>query len=386
MAYKLRPYQEEAVQANVDFFTGNEKGNALQIISTGAGKSILIAETVKRLGEPTLILQPSKEILAQNISKYRAYGNEASIYSASLSEKIVSDVTYATIGSIVKKPELFKHFPYLILDECHFTNAKSGMYKDFIDSIGETKILGLTATPYRLSTSPYGSILKFLTRTRPRVFTDVNYCVQNKMLFDQGFLCPLEYYDMKPYLEFDRKKILSNSTGAEFDDDSMKAYMDSIHFMPFLVKSLTRLLEVRKAIVVFVRFTAQAFELADHFGPEVAVVTGNTPGKERDRLITDWKSGKIKCLVNVGVLSVGVDYPELDTVVLARPTKSLALFYQQSGRGIRVHPDKKSCFLVDLCGNIQTFGKIEDLHVGKDQRGLWQVSTNGRPLTNCILN
>ena len=387
-----RPYQEECIQKNVEFLTSKKPGNSIDVVPTAGGKALIIAETIARLGEPTLILQPNKEILVQNLGRYRLHGFEASAYSASVNEKIVNDVTFATIGSIVRKPELFKHFKYLLLDECHFVSSKSGMYSDFIKAIGETKVLGLTATPFRLSTSSFGSTLKFLTRTRPRIFSDVNYVIQTKTLFDQGFLCTPEYFDMRPYLEFDRRKIMSNSTGAEFDDESLKAYMDSVSFTPFLVKTLTRLLEVRKRIVTFVRFTAHAREIANYFGDDVQVVTAETPPKERDQLIADWRSGKIKMLVNVGILTVGVDVPELDTVVMARATKSLALWYQICGRALRIHPDKKTCYIVDLCDNLSYFGKIEDLHVGHDQKGLWEVTTTDlknpgkrRPLTNCIL-
>jgi len=193
--FELRPYQQDAVDAHVAFFK-NPKGNGLSILPTGSGKSVVIAETVKQLGDHTLILQPSKEILTQNVAKLRSYGCEASVFSASLNTKDVGEVTYAMIGSIIRKPELFKQFKYVIVDECHFVNAKGGMYSDFFKMIGAKKILGLTATPYRLSSDMYGSMLKFLTRTRPKVFDDVIYCVQNKTLFDAGYLCPLTYYDI----------------------------------------------------------------------------------------------------------------------------------------------------------------------------------------------
>lgn len=391
MSFILRPYQEEAVQANLEFFSEKKPGNVIQVVSTGGGKSLLIAETVKRLGDHALILQPSKEILEQNIGKYRSYGFDASIYSASFKEKIVSPVTYATIGSIVKKPDLFKHFKYMLIDECHGTNAKGGMYDSFIKAIGNTKVLGLTATPYRLSVSAFGPMLKFLTRTRPRIFTDVNYVVQNKTLFDQGFLCPVKYFDMRPYLEYDRRKIRSNSSGSEFDDDAMKAYMDSIDFTKFLVKSIHRLLEINRRIVVFVRFTAQAKEIANYFGDEVQWISAETPGPERTELIRRWKAGEIKALVNVGILTTGIDYPELDTVIMGRSTKSLSLYYQILGRGLRIHPDKKEMWFIDLCDNISYFGQVDHLHVAPNDKGLWEVTTLDlvtgarKPLTNCIL-
>lgn len=376
----LRPYQTNAVDAQIEFFK-RPKNNGISIIPTGAGKSIIIAETVRQLGEPTLILQPSKEILEQNIAKYRSYGNEATIYSASLKSKVVGDVTYATIGSIVNKPELFKHFKHLIVDEAHTVNSKQGMYSDFLKAIGETKVLGLTATPYRLTAGMEGSMLKFLTRTRPRVFQDVIYTIQTKELFDAGYLCPVTYHDIKG---FDRKKVRSNSTGADFDEKSLSDYYDEIQFGQRLVQVLTRLHQIRKATVVFTRFVKEA-EFLKSKVEGVEVVTAETPAKLRTELITKWRLGEIKTLANVGILSVGVDFPELDTVVLARPTKSLALYYQQAGRGIRIHHNKKDTWLVDMTDNTPYFGKLEDLHVGTNEKGLWQVSSNDKPLTNVIL-
>lgn len=380
-----RYYQEEGSTISADFLKSKGKGHEIGVYPTGSGKSLIVAETIRKLGDATLVLQPSKEILEQNLAKYLAYGFEASAYSASVGQKVISQATFGTIGSVINQVDLFKHFRYIIIDECHGVNAKQGMYKNFIEQLDKVKVLGLTATPYRLNSSMGGSMLKFLTRTKPKIFSEVNYYVQTKTLFDEGYLCPVKYFDMRPYLEFDRKKLIANSSGAEFDDAAMKNYMDMINFMPMLVKSLTRLMEIRKGIVCFVRFTDQAFEVASHFGDQAAVVTAETPKRERERLITEWREGKIKMLVNVGILTTGIDYPELDTVVMARATMSLALYYQILGRGIRIHPNKPETWFVDFCDNISTFGKVEDLHLGRNKKGLWEITSNGRPLTNTIL-
>ena len=99
------------------------------------------------------------------------------------------------------------------------------------------------------------------------------------------------------------------------------------------------------------------------------MLSGETPAKERKRIIDDFKSGKIKVLTNVGVLTTGFDYPELDTVVMARPTMSLAMYYQIVGRAIRPHPDKEAGWIVDLCGNIKRFGRVEDLRLMERKPG-----------------
>ena len=123
------------------------------VLPTGSGKSLIIADIAARLDGHTLVFQPSKEILEQNFKKLCSYGIlDCSIYSASFNSKEISRITFATIGSVKNHPELFTHFKNIIVDECHLVNPKEGMYKDFFDAV-KCKVLGLTATPYRLSSS-----------------------------------------------------------------------------------------------------------------------------------------------------------------------------------------------------------------------------------------
>jgi DNA repair protein RadD len=149
--YKLRDYQEDMVRIGVHNLKNSDKPFILQA-ATGAGKSLVIAVICYALDEPVLVLQPSKELLEQNYAKLKSYGVEdVAIYSASVGQKEIAKYTYATIGSIRKKPEEFAHFKYVILDECHMLNPKNGegMLTKFLKDIGCTKVCGLTATPYR---------------------------------------------------------------------------------------------------------------------------------------------------------------------------------------------------------------------------------------------
>ena len=198
--YKLRDYQQKASDAAVSFFNNKaKKTNAIMVLPTGSGKSLIIADIAARLDGHTLVFQPSKEILEQNFKKLCSYGIlDCSIYSSSFNSKEISRITFATIGSVKNHPELFTHFKNIIVDECHLVNPKEGMYKDFFDAV-KCKVLGLTATPYRLSSSrDFGSMLKFITRTKPHVFSEVIYHVQVSTLLDMGYLAKLDYYSMNP--------------------------------------------------------------------------------------------------------------------------------------------------------------------------------------------
>lgn len=186
--YVLRDYQKAASNAAVNFFTGKlGDGNALIVCPTGSGKSLIIADIATRLEGKLLVFQPSKEILEQNFAKYRSYGfYDCAVYSASMNSKKRARVTFATIGSVMSHPELFDAYEHIIVDECHLTNAKGGRYKDFFE-MGDRRILGLTATPYRLVSYEQGCILKFLTRTRPRIFSKLIYQVPIQTLMSRGY-------------------------------------------------------------------------------------------------------------------------------------------------------------------------------------------------------
>lgn len=375
--YILRDYQQEAVTAAVNFFKNPGSKNSIIILPTGSGKSLVIAAIAKEMKESILIFQPSKEILEQNHAKMLSYGYEASIFSASLNSKNVSRITFATIGSVINKAELFNSFKYIIVDECHLVNSKGGMYKNFFDGIN-AKILGLTATPYRLTSDGFGgAILKFITRTRPRVFSEVIYYVQNERLFNEGFLSPLAYVEIRG---FDADSIKRNSTGADFDDDDLQKYYDAIDHAKRIENVIKNIKDKRKGILVFNKFVSESEFLQEQVS-QSAVVTAKTPKAERENIIAAFRNGEIRVVFNVGVLSVGFDYPELDTVVLARPTLSLALYYQMIGRSIRPHPDKQSAMIIDLCGNYQRFGRIEDLKI-YDKNQLYFIANKERQLTN----
>ena len=387
MSYKLRDYQQQASDAAVRFFTDpTRRRNSIMVLPTGAGKSLVIADIAARLEGHTLVFQPSKEILEQNYAKLCSYGVlDCAVYSASAGQKEVARITFATIGSVKNHPELFRHFRNIIIDECHLVNPKAGMYKEFLATL-HGKVLGLTATPYRLSSSrDFGCMLKFITRTRPAVFTDVIYQVQVGTLLDMGYLSRVDYFPMSP-VGWNELNLKVNTTGADYTERSVVKEYERVDFYGFLVHIVRRLMAPksgvrRKGILVFTRFLKEAKQLTWSI-PGAAIVSGDTPKAERERILEAFKRGEIPVVANVGVLTTGFDYPELDTVVMARPTMSLALYYQIVGRCIRPHPGKESAWFVDLCGNIKRFGEVKDLRLENGGNGKWAVFSNGKQLTN----
>ncbi len=376
--FTLRPYQKEAVEAGVNYFLSKSNKNAILILPTGAGKSVVIANILAPLEGKTIILQPSKEILEQNFAKYIGNGYKASIYSASLGQKRVDTVTFCTIGSIINKKHLFEGLEHIIIDECHLVNAKGGMYEELIKAFPRAKVLGLTATPYRLHNTMEGAQLKFLTRTRPKIFDEVLYYVQNSELFDNSYLAKLEYFSFNIV---DRSMLQVNTSGTDFTEQSLKRYYKMIDMPSIIVKYSIRLLAKRKNLLIFCSLIEEAENVVSRI-PGAVLLTGSTKADERERTLSKFKSGAIQCVVNVGVLTTGFDYPELECVLIARSTMSLALYYQIVGRAMRISPEKKSAWIVDLGGNINFFGKIETMKIEKTDKGLFFISNNGRQLTN----
>ena len=386
MAIILRDYQKAASDKAVAFFKDkNKKSNGVMVLPTGAGKSIVIADIAHRLNDYVLIFCPSREIVEQNFKKLCSYGIlDCSIYSASFNSKEISRITFATIGSVKSHPELFAHFKNIIVDECHLVNPIEGMYKDFFDAV-KCKVLGLTATPYRLSSSrDFGSMLKFITRTKPHVFSEVIYHVQVSTLLDMGYLSKVNYNPMNP-TGWNELNLKINTTGADYTDKSVQKEYERIDFYSYIVHIVQRLMNPkaggkRKGILVFTRFLKEAERLTMSI-PGCVIVSGDTPKKERERILEMFKVGEIPVVANVGVLTTGFDYPELDTVVMARPTMSLAMYYQIVGRCIRPYKGKTAWF-VDLCGNINRFGEVSDLLLKDTGYGKWAVFSKGRQLTN----
>lgn len=390
MTYQLRTYQSEATKTSIEFFQSQAKYRPMVIIPTAGGKSIIIASAVKVLVGKVLILQPSVELLKQNYQKYenviKAHPEleSASLFSASVGIKEVGRVTFATIGSIFNKPELFQDVEHVLIDECHFVPPdRSSMYMKFLNALPNVQVLGLTATPYRLKTytDPFTgkkfSKINLLNRERPSFFNKFAHITQIKELYEQGFLCPIKYIEM----QFDGSYLQVNSTGAEYTDKSLKEAMERNE----IIKKIPGILDQaykkgRKACLVFVRAVEEARDLAG-ITPFSAYLHAETDKKERAQIIKAFKSGSIKTVYNVGILTTGFDFPELDTVILARPTMSLALYVQMIGRGIRIAENKEHVSVLDMCGNLKRFGKIEELVIEDDPQEGWVLRNDTQVLS-----
>jgi DNA repair protein RadD len=378
----LRDYQNEAVEKGYNHFRSG-RGAGLIVLPTAAGKSLVIAELCHTLDEPVLILQPSKELLEQNYAKLETYGiTDIGIFSASKRSKVVAKYTYATIGSIDKHPDQFAHFKYVLIDEAHLV-APGGRYTKFLKAIGNPRVVGLTATPYRLVTFvSTGSDGKRWSRTwlsmltaRGQFFDSLLYTKSIGELTQAGFLSAATYRNgMVP----GTRPLKLNSAGTEFSELSLANYWTET-----TTEKLANWVEElpHDRILVFVPTLEMAAYMAQSLGTEM--ISGEMPDKQREHILKRFREGHIHTLVNVGVLTTGYDLPSLDAVVLARPTMSLSLYVQMVGRVLRVDPNRpdKQAFVYDFGGNIGRFGPVDRISVSGE--GVW---AGDKQITGTVLS
>ena len=382
--YTLRNYQREAVDAAKECF--KSKKNGILVEPTGSGKSIIIAKIAEEAPCKYIILQPTKEILEQNLEKLRKIGCRGlGVYSASMGSRQIGTITLATIGSIVKKKHLFDGFDRVIIDEAHKVNPKEGMYKKLDDYLNLPTV-GLTATPYRLKsyndfrTDMRVSESRILTRVRPRIFSKIIHVTQIQELFEAGYLTPMDYRNLNNY---DSNEIKPTTTMQGFDSKSLERYNKKMSITDKIIVKVTN--SEQKHCLAFTEFTTESLQVVAGLSQRAiscAEISAITKKKDRERILRDFKSGKIRCVVNVGVLTTGFDFPELDHIILGRPTRSVALYYQMLGRGIRIADGKDCCVLDDLCDNVKRFGKIETFELfDQNGKGMWRLKSSAGNLT-----
>lgn len=380
--YTLRSYQTAIVSKTQDDMS--VPGNSLIVLATGAGKSLIISEVARWLRQPILILQPSVEILQQNKDKLLEVvdKDEIGIYSASAGEKTIKTFTLATIGSVYKKPEQFSHFKLVIIDECHEVNHKklNTMYMSFLRSIGTPKVLGLTASPYRLES--WGermkngwvishTVTKMINRCMNPFWSRILVSIGTGDLIDAGYLCKPTYIT-KELIPREELKVNASHTDFNLTDFQKKLKLREDD----LINTIKWSRDKHNHTLVFCVSVLQATELSNQVSGS-AVVCADTDKKLRKKIIEDFKNGKIRVVFNVECLTTGFDFPSLDCIVVLRPTNSIRLHVQMLGRGVRIAEGKKTCDIVDLVGNVKKLGGVETIKVERLQDGWNIVSETG---------
>ena len=384
----LRENQTEPINKAIQFFTEKKPKPSLIVLPTAWGKSILTAFVAKNSNDKMIVLQPSKELLEQNYLKYCSlcgdFALNAGIYSASFGRKDIAHITYATIGSIKSLGAKFKSlgFTKMLIDEAHlYPREADSMLGRFLKESGITHVLGITATPVKLQTNRdkdgqnFSKLVMLTSRSKKgNFFKDIIHVGQVAEMVRLGFWSPLQYETAG----FDSSLLVFNSSKSEYTEESVQRAYDANGGSEQIVQALDRHSD-RRHILVFVPSVEDAITLSKKY-PNSAVIYGEMDKTERSQVITRFKAGEIQVIFNVRVPSTGFDYTGIDCIVLGVSTASIALYYQIIGRATRIDPEKTDALIVDLGGNVERFGRVEDITF--EQGKMWRMfGTGGRLLS-----
>ena len=364
MTFELRDYQKEAVEGLYSYWAKGAGSHPLIVAPTGSGKTAIIAQIVRDAmsfpNTKVLIVSHVKELLEQGAKGLLAMYPEADFgfYSASLRQKRLDrPITFAGIQSVWERAFDMIPAPDLVLiDEAHMlpknTETRYGQFiRDLTICNPQVKVVGLTATPYRLDSG-------FLHKGKGAVFDGIAYDIPVSRLMEEGWLSTV--YSKGGLKQIDLTNV--GRRGGEFIESELAAAASDPELVRATVEEICRLGVDRKSWLIFASGIGHANMLADglrdlDIGAEV--VTGSDDMAERGRKIADFKSGKLRALVNCNVLTTGFDAPSVDLVALVRATESTGLYIQMVGRGTRLAPGKEDCLLLDYGGNVARHGFID---------------------------
>lgn len=357
----LRPYQSRAIEMLFDWMQENE-GYPVLCLPTGSGKSVIIASICKQAlqswpGTRILMLVNSKELIAQNAQKLRQIWPNAplGVYSASLNKRTLGEpITYAGIGSVRNRASQIGHIDLCIVDECDSISHKNeGGYRHLISQLAEInplmRVVGLTASPFRMG---HG-----LITDKPAIFDAIIDPVTIMELMNDGYLARLKSKVTKSKLDTTGV----HKRGGEFIERELQKAVDKDDLNESIVKEIIHFAEDRRSWLIFCTGVQHAEHIAEALrwnGISAESVDGSMPQAQRDAVINSFKEKKIRALTNCNILSVGFDFPDIDLLVMLRPTMSPRLYLQQAGRGTRLKSHTDHCLVLDFAGVVETHGPI----------------------------
>ncbi|WP_432474329.1 DEAD/DEAH box helicase [Amphritea sp. HPY] len=357
--FTLRDYQQDAVTATIRHFRKSDDA-AVIVLPTGAGKSLVIAELARLARRKILILAHVRELVEQNHDKYRSYGLKAGIYSAGLKQKDSShQVTFASVQSVARNLEDFANqFSLVIVDECHrISDDENSQYNQIFEQLKQhnpgLKILGLTATPYRMG---MGWIYRYHYRgfsraEQARPFQHCIYELPLQYMIKHQYLTPPKLVDAA-IAQYDFSSLQANRLGNYPEQEVNQLLAQHPRVTRAICEQIEALAESRHGVMIFAATVNHAREIQGYLpAEETTLITGQTDNNERDRLIQQFKQKQLKYLVNVAVLTTGFDAPHVDFIAILRPTQSVSLYQQIVGRGLRLAEGKEDCLVMDYAGN-----------------------------------
>ncbi len=355
-ALTLRPYQAEAVDA----FFAEACRRQLMVLPTGSGKTILFGAIAKRWWgtsdqtRPILILAHRSELLDQAEQKLAMVWPEAVVgrvqgsRNEQLGNVLVASTQTLVLGRAIRPPGL------IIYDECHHSRAEGAV--GVLERLGVfaedgPTLLGVTATPTRVDKHALGDI-----------FERVTYEQTILQMILSGYLSDVRGKKVKiPGLNLSAIR----TTAGDYNAKDLAGALNDQAAINAVVEAVQEHAGGRKSLVFAVDI-AHARTLAERFrqaGVAAAAVDGTMSETERASVLRDFAENRLQTVVNCQILTEGYDQPDVDCVVIARPTRSQALYTQMVGRALRLHPQKKDALVLDLTDasedkSLQTFTRL----------------------------
>lgn len=355
----LRDYQQEAKEKI--FSQWNYVNNVLYQMPTGTGKTRLFTSIIRDINvwglrnqhrAQILIIAHRSELIEQidrNLDKYHvAHG----VIAGTLKEKrdLTAIVQVASIQTITNRynQQVANNLnvDFIIIDEAHHSTANS--YTKLWSLYPNSKKLGVTATPWRMNNGGFRAI-----------FDSFLASMSIKEFINQGWLASYKYYSIP--INSTLQKTLDSITEFDVEGDykisALERTMDNDHIRAQLFDSYKEIVNGKKGIIYSIS-RMHSEHICEKFrseGVNIVNIDSDTPAKEREQLVNQFKDGLIDIIVNVDIFSEGFDCPDIEFIQLARPTKSLVKYIQQVGRGLRKNGDKE-CIILDNVGMYARFG------------------------------
>tara|TARA_R110000737_G_scaffold79813_2_gene111747 strand:+ start:2237 stop:3850 length:1614 start_codon:yes stop_codon:yes gene_type:complete len=365
MKLQPREYQKESIDAVNEALRTRDDNPAI-VLPTGAGKSLVMALLVEQWLSKcphlkVMVLAHRKELVEQNALELQGVNPDidVGVFAASLRRRETNaSVTFASIDSVAKRSEDFPPQHVLLIDEAHRIPVKGeGKYRKFIDAMkarsAGLRVVGLTATPYRMGT---GAICH-----EDHILNHVAYEAQVGELITSGFLSDIKTVEGE-HSALDLSGV--KKVAGEFNLKDLAFCVDKQEVVEQAVKDLTSKVrsQNRKSTIVFcidIEHCKSVQRELRKYGVDAPYIVGKTPIKDRDRIVQEFKAGKYQWLLSVDCFFEGFNAKRVDCVVMLRPTQSKGLWVQAIGRGLRLHPEKDYCLVLDYGENITRHGPID---------------------------
>ncbi len=347
--YELRPYQKRALQEIRQAIAAAHHSIMIQS-PTGSGKGVMLSDIINRChekGSTVLFLVHRQEILYQVSAYLNHFGIEHGIIKSGEVHEDHHPVQLASFQTITRRLQnpFIRQADVIIVDEAH--HATAATYLRVIEQFKKKVVLGFSATPSRQNGVGLGNL-----------FDKMIQVATIKELTDLGYLAPVRAF--APVVpDLTGVKV----TAGDYNAKQLESAMNQAGLIGDIVGHWQKYGDDRKTMV-FATGVQHSVALCKQFhaaGITAAHVDGTTPKEDRDSILDRFKSGSIQVIVNCMIFTEGVDVPDIGCVILARPTKSLPMYMQMVGRGMRAVPGKTDCILLDHAGAIHEHGFPDEI-------------------------